>query len=163
MEQPFEVLDGVSAVLSGYTGGEEASPSYEQVSAGRTGHAEAVAIIFDPAVISYSEMVEVFWRNIDPTAVDRQFVDTGRQYRTGIFVRSEAQRTAAEASKQALASSNRFSEPLVTPIEDAGAFWIAEDYHQDFYRTNPAHYQRYRRGSGRDEFIARHWGEEASH
>ena len=163
MEQPFEVLDGVSAVLSGYTGGAEESPSYEQVSRGRTGHTEAVAVLFDPNAVSYQDLVNVFWRNIDPTAVDRQFVDVGRQYRTGIFVRSDAQRTVAEQSKQALVESGRFSDPIVTPVEDAGAFWIAEAYHQDFYRTNPAHYQRYRRGSGRDEFIERHWGDAPSH
>ena len=158
MEPPFEAMSGVKAVLSGYTGGEEPSPAYRQVASGRTGHAEAVRVYFDPDFVTYNELLDVFWRNIDPTDAGGQFVDRGRQYRTGIFVHDEAQRAAAEASKAALAESGRFDAPLVTPIEDAGRFWVAEEYHQDFYQKKPSHYRRYKRGSGRVRFIEEHWG-----
>ena len=157
MEPPFEKLDGVKAVLSGYTGGPEARPQYKQVARGRTGHAEAVRVLFDPDEITYRELLETFWRNIDPTDAGGQFVDRGRQYRTGIFVHSDMQRREAEDSKSRVEASQRF-ERIVTPIEDAGPFWVAEQYHQDFYRKRSEHYRRYRAGSGRDAFIERHWG-----
>jgi peptide methionine sulfoxide reductase msrA/msrB len=160
MEKPFESLEGVSEVLSGYTGGSEESPTYEQVSRGRTGHAEAVRVYYDPARIGYEELLDVFWRQVDPTDPGGQFVDRGRQYRTGIFVHDAAQREAAARSKAELEASDRFDAPLVTPIVEATAFWPAEEYHQDYYRKSPGHYLRYRRGSGRDRFLDRVWGEE---
>ena len=158
MEGPFEAVDGVSEVLSGYTGGAETNPTYRAVSSGLTSHTEAVRVVFDPTVVSYGELVEVFWRAMDPTDAGGQFADRGAQYRPGIFVTSAAQRVAAEASKENLQGSNPFGRPIIVPIEDAGAFWVAEAYHQDYYRTNTAHYQRYRRGSGRSAFLERYWG-----
>ena len=158
MEAPFERLPGVGEVVSGYTGGPEVGPTYEEVSAGDTGHAEAVRVVYDPSVITYERLLEVFWRNIDPTTVDQSFVDHGHQYRTGIFVHTPEQRAAALASKRALEVANRFGAPIVTTIEDAGPFYRAEAYHQDFYRTTPVRYRSYRLGSGRDEYIERIWG-----
>jgi methionine-S-sulfoxide reductase len=158
MESPFERLPGVGEVVSGYTGGPEVGPTYEEVSSGDTGHAEAVRVVYDPAVITYERLLEVFWRNIDPTTVDQSFVDHGHQYRTAIFVHSPAQRAAALASQRALEAAHRFGAPIVTTIEDAGPFYRAEAYHQDFYRTTPVRYQSYRRGSGRDAYIERIWG-----
>ncbi len=160
VEKPFEHLGGVHEVLSGYTGGPELSPTYKQVSSGRTGHTEAVQVQYDPERISYEELLEVFWRQIDPTDAGGQFVDRGSQYRTGIFVADEAQRAAAAKSKASLAASGRFRKDLVTPIEDVGVFWRAEDYHQDYHEKSPAHYRRYRSGSGRDRFLERVWGAE---
>jgi peptide-methionine (S)-S-oxide reductase len=158
MEAPFERLPGVGAVISGYTGGPEVGPTYEQVGSGETGHAEAVRIVYDPALITYEQLLDVFWHQIDPTTVDQSFVDTGPQYRTAIYVHTPEQRAAAEASKRALTAANRFGAPIVTTIEDAGPFYRAEEYHQDFYRTTPGRYQSYRRGSGRDAYIDRIWG-----
>ena len=158
MEPPFDVLDGVRETISGYTGGAEAEPTYQQVSAGATGHAEAVEVLYDPAVISYEELLEVFWRNIDPTTDDRQFCDRGRQYRTGIFVHTEAERAAALASKERIEADKRFAGPVLTEIEDAGPFYRAEEYHQDFYSKNPARYKSYRRGCGRDARLMELWG-----
>jgi methionine-S-sulfoxide reductase len=162
MEAPFERLPGVGAVISGYTGGPEVGPTYEEVSSGDTGHAEAVRIVYDPAVITYEQLLDVFWRNVDPTTADQSFVDHGRQYRSAIYVHSPEQRAAAEASKRALSVANRYGAPIVTTIEDAGPFYRAEAYHQDFYRTTPGRYQSYRRGSGRDAYIERIWGPGAS-
>lgn len=161
MEGPFEALDGVSEVLSGYTGGPEERPTYSQVSHGHTGHTEAVRVVYDPEVVDYDTLLDVFWRSMDPTDGRGQFADRGSQYRPGIFVFDDAQRAAAEASKAALDASGHFDRPIVVPIEDAGPFWVAEDYHQDYYRTNAAHYQRYRRGSGREAFLQQVWGDEA--
>ncbi len=158
MESPFERLPGVGEVVSGYTGGPEVGPTYEEVSSGDTGHAEAVRVVYDPSVITYERLLEVFWRNVDPTTVDQSFVDHGHQYRTAIFVHTPAQRAAALASQRALEAANRFGAPIVTAIEDAGPFYRAEAYHQDFYRTTPVRYQSYRRGSGRDAYIERIWG-----
>jgi methionine-S-sulfoxide reductase len=159
MEAPFDRVPGVVATISGYTGGGEPSPTYEEVGRGRTGHCEAVRVIFDPTQVTYEQLLEVYWRQIDPTQVDGQFADEGRQYRTAIFVHDAAQREAAERSKRAIAASGRFSRPIVVAIEDAGPFYRAEEYHQDSYRKNPAHYQRYRRGSGREGFLERVWGD----
>lgn len=159
MEGPFEELDGVAEVISGYTGGAEPNPTYEQVGSGRTGHTEAVRIVYDPERVRYEQLLEIYWRNVDPTDSMGQFVDRGPQYRPVVFVHDEAQRVAAQASKDALAASGRFASPIVVPIEDAGVFWVAEDYHQDFHVTNPAHYQRYSAGSGRPQFLRRTWGE----
>ena len=157
MEPPFDAVEGVKETLSGYTGGSEASPSYKAVAYGRTGHREAVRVVYDPQVVTYAELLEVFWRNIDPTDVGGQFVDRGPQYAPGIFVHDDAQRAAAEASKKALSASGRFDEPIVVPILESSTFWVAEDDHQNFYEKDPGHYKRYRRGSGRDAFIQRHW------
>lgn len=160
MEGPFEHLAGVREVLSGYTGGTERGPTYEEVGHGRTSHAEAVRVVFDPAQVTYEALLDVFWRSMDPTDGGGQFADRGTQYRPAIWVFSDAQRTAAEQSKAALAASGRFGEPIVVPVLDAGDFWVAEDYHQNYYRTNPDHYLRYRRGSGRVAFLERTWGQD---
>jgi peptide-methionine (S)-S-oxide reductase len=158
MEPPFDVLVGVAATTSGYTGGWVENPTYEQVTAGTTGHAEAVQVTYDPAKISYEELLEVFWRNVDPTTPDRQFVDVGTQYRPAIFYHDEDQRRLAEQSRDRLAASGRFDRPLRTEIVPAGPFYRAEDHHQDYYRKNPIRYKLYRYGSGRDAFLDAVWG-----
>ena len=160
MEPPFEGLHGVRSVISGYTGGPEKNPTYEQVAYGLTGHTEAVQIVFDPAVIEYRQLVEIFWRSMDPTDTGGQFADRGSQYRPGIFVHSEMQREVATLSAQALAESGRFDKPMVVEIVEYDAFYAAEAHHQDYYRTNTAHYKAYRKGSGREGFLARVWGDE---
>ena len=157
MEPPFEKVEGVASVVSGYTGGTESGPSYEEVSSGRTGHVEAVRVKYDPSRVSYSYLLQVFWRQIDPTDAGGQFADRGRQYETAIFVRNVEERRLAEASKKALAQSGVFDKPIVTPIRSSGPFFEAEAYHQDYYKKNPEHYQRYRRGSGREAFLAKTW------
>ena len=159
MESPFEKIDGVSAVISGYTGGTRENPTYEEVSAGGTGHVEAIQVRYDPTRISYDRLLEVFWRNIDPTVEDRQFCDRGTQYQTAIFYHDEAQRSAAERSKAELERSGAFGAVIVTEIVAAGPFYPAEDYHQDFYRKNPLRYQRYHDACGRDERLDQLWGE----
>ncbi|ANM32121.1 methionine sulfoxide reductase [Acidobacteria bacterium Mor1] len=160
MEPPFEKLDGVYSVVSGYTGGEIEDPTYEQVSGGRTKHTEAVEVRYDPTRVGYATLLDVFWRSMDPTDAGGQFADRGPQYRTGIFVLDERQRELAEASKAELAASNRFQKPIVVPIEAAGPFYVAEEYHQDYYKKNARHYMRYRVGSGREGFLANAWGDE---
>ncbi len=160
MEPPFDKLDGVISTTSGYTGGHLKKPSYKQVSAGGTGHAEAIQVRYDPEKISYEELLEVFWRNIDPTAVDRQFCDGGSQYRSGIFVHDAAQREAAERSKAELEANKPFDGPIVTEIVDADTFYPAEDYHQDYYLKNPIRYKYYRYGCGRDKRLEELWGEQ---
>lgn len=158
MEPPFAQLKGVASVMPGYIGGTKANPTYEEVCTGTTGHAEAVQIVYDPAQISYPALLEVFWRNIDPTTTDAQFADHGTQYRTAIFYHSEDQKRLAEESKQALAKSGKFKDPIVTTIEKAGAFYPAEDYHQAYYKKNPLRYNAYKMGSGRAGFIEKNWG-----
>ena len=160
METPFEVLDGVSSVESGYTGGEVEEPTYAQVCAGTTGHAEAIQIRYDPSIISYESLLEVLWRQIDPTDAGGQFVDRGDQYRSGIFYHDEEQKAAALASRERLAASGRFDKPIVTEVTAFTRFWPAEDYHQDFYEKSPARYKSYRKGSGRDAFCDRAWKNE---
>jgi len=160
MEPPFDELEGVISTTSGYIGGSEENPTYSQVSSGKTGHAEAVRVIYDPDVISYERLLEVFWRNIDPLARDRQFCDEGPQYRSAIFYAGERQRELAEASRDALEASGRFDDPILTEIEAAGAFYPAEEYHQDYYRKNPLRYKFYRFGCGRDERLETLWGEQ---
>jgi len=162
MEAPFDKLDGVLATTSGYTGGMRTNPTYEEVSSGRTGHAEAVQVLYDPKRISYEKLLDVFWHNIDPTVKDRQFCDVGNQYRSAIFVHTDAQRSAAEASKAALEKSKPFNAPIVTPIVAAAEFWPAEEYHQDYYIKNPVRYAYYRTGCGRDARLKQLWGS-ASH
>ena len=160
MEGPFEKLEGVKSVVSGYAGGPEVNPSYKAVSSGRTGHVEAVQVTYDPQKISYESLLKVYWRTFDPTDDGGQFADRGKQYRAAIFVNNGAERAAAEASKKALSASGVFKKKVVTPILDAGAFFAAEAYHQDYYKTNPGHYKRYRVGSGRDGFLKKAWGKQ---
>jgi peptide-methionine (S)-S-oxide reductase len=159
METPFEKLDGVVSTVVGYTGGSEKDPTYEQVSAGNTGHAEAIQIVYDPARIGYEKLLHVFWRNVDPLTADAQFCDHGRQYRSAIFVHDEAQRRAAEASKLALAK--RVPRPIVTQIVPAGQFWRAEEYHQRYHEKNPVRYKYYRWNCGRDARLRELWGDDA--
>lgn len=161
MEPPFEKLQGVISVTPGYTGGKKENPTYEEVSSGRTGHAEAVEVLYDPAQISYAKLLDVFWRNIDPTTRDRQFVDSGSQYRTAVFYHNEGQKRLAEETKMKLDRSGRFGKPIVTEIVPAGKFYPAEEYHQDYYKRNSTKYKFYRFNSGRDQYLKRIWGDEA--
>ncbi|GAB4371594.1 MAG: peptide-methionine (S)-S-oxide reductase MsrA [Deltaproteobacteria bacterium] len=161
MEAPFDTLPGMVSVTVGYTGGRVPNPTYEQVSAGTTGHAEAVQIVFDPAKTGYDKLLEIFWRNIDPTVADRQFCDVGSQYRTGIFTHSEEQRRLAEASKERWMREKPFPGPVVTEITEAGPFYPAEEYHQHYYRKNPIRYAYYRTACGRDRRLRQLWGKEA--
>lgn len=162
MEAPFEKLDGVKAVISGYTGGETKNPTYNEVSRGTTGHVEAVQVIYDPEKITYKELLDVYWKQFDPTDAGGSFYDRGHQYTSAIFYHNAEQKVLAEASKKALEESGRFDDPIVTPIKEAGTFYPAEEYHQDYYKKKPEHYKRYRKGSGRDRFIKEHWGDESS-
>jgi peptide methionine sulfoxide reductase msrA/msrB len=160
VEAPFEKIAGVASVVSGYTGGHKENPTYEEVSAGTTGHLEAVQISYDPTKIGYDELLNVFWRTFDPTDAGGSFYDRGTQYTSAIFYHSDEQKALAEASKMALDESGRFDEPIVTPIRPAETFYLAEVYHQDYYKKNPLHYHQYRSGSGRDDFIGAHWGDD---
>lgn len=157
MEKPFEKIDGVKAVVSGYTGGEEENPTYKEVSSGTTEHVEAVEILYDPANVSYDYLLEVFWRQINPTDAGGQFVDRGKQYATAIFYHSEEQKKSAEASLENLRKRKLFDDKIVTPIRKAGVFYPAEDYHQDYYKKNPLRYRYYRYGSGRDDYLTKIW------
>jgi peptide-methionine (S)-S-oxide reductase len=159
MEPPFEALPGVVSVTSGYTGGTKRDPSYEEVSAGGTGHAESVEIVYEPAQIRFEKLLDVYWHNIDPTVADRQFCDVGTQYRSAIFVHDAAQRKAAEASLAEV--QQRLGVPVKTQIVDAGPFYRAEDYHQDYAKKNPIRYRYYRHGCGRDARLRELWGAEA--
>ena len=163
MEGPFEEVEGVTAVISGYTGGETVNPTYSQVSSGRSSHAEAIQIHFDPEKVSYDDLLQIFWRQINPTDSGGQFVDRGSQYRSEIYFHDEAQQKAAQSSKTALASSGRFSRPIVTAVTPYSKFYSAEDYHQDYYKTNPRRYKNYRRGSGRDPYLEKTWGADRKH
>jgi len=163
MESPFDKLPGVVSVTSGYTGGNVKNPAYKQVSAGGTGHAEAVQIVYDPTRIGYAKLLDVFWRNTDPTVVDRQFCDVGSQYRSGIFYHSEEQGLLALKSKVALEKSKPFKGPIVTEVTKAGEFYPAEEYHQHYYKKNPIRYRYYRSGCGRDRRLKELWGDAAGH
>lgn len=158
MEAPFDKLPGVVSVTAGYTGGHKKNPTYEEVSAGGTGHAEAVQVVYDPSRISYSALLAVFWRNVDPTVTDRQFCDMGHQYRAAIFYRGEEQRKAALQSKTALESRRPFRGEVVTEITPAAEFYPAEEYHQHYYKKNPLRYRYYRLGCGRDKRLKELWG-----
>ena len=160
MEHPFEDLPGVTQAISGYTGGKKKNPSYKQVASGQTSHLEAVQIHFDPEKISYADILEVYWRNVNPTDNGGQFVDRGDQYRTGIFYTSEEQKKIAEKSKNKLIKSGRFQKKIVTPIIEAKPFYKAEEYHQDFFKKSYIRYKIYRAGSGRDEYINKLWGKD---
>jgi peptide-methionine (S)-S-oxide reductase len=163
MEAPFDTLPGVVSVTSGYTGGQKKNPTYEEVSAGGTGHTESVQVVYDPARISYGKLLDVFWHNIDPTVRDRQFCDVGSQYRSAIFYHGEEQRRLAVASKEALARSKPFKGPIVTEITAASTFYPAEEYHQQYYKKNPLRYKYYRAGCGRDRRLKELWGSAAGH
>jgi peptide-methionine (S)-S-oxide reductase len=158
MEPPFDKLDGVISTTSGYTGGQTKNPSYTEVSSGVTGHAESVQVIFDPTKVSYTQLLDVFWHNIDPLTPDAQFCDHGGQYRTAIFYHGEEQKRLAEASKEVLEQSGRFTKPIVTEVVPAGEFYKAEEYHQDYYQKNPLRYKFYRYQCGRDQVLAQLWG-----
>lgn len=163
MESPFDKLDGVVSVTVGYTGGHTGKPTYEAVSAGGTGHAESIEVVFDPAKIGYAQLLDVFWHNIDPTAPNRQFCDVGTQYRTAIFYHDAEQKALAEASKKGLEKSGRLPGPIVTEIVPAGEFWPAEEYHQHYYKKNPIRYKFYRYNCGRDRRLEELWGRDAGH
>lgn len=158
MEPPFDKLPGVVSTTSGYTGGIMAGPSYKQVSAGGTGHVEALRVVYDPAKVEYGTLLDVFWRNVDPLDASGQFCDRGREYRPAILVHNEEQRRLAEAAKAQLSASGRFERPIVVPVEQAGDFYEAEDYHQDYYMKNPVRYNYYRWNCGRDARLEQLWG-----
>ncbi len=163
MVAPFEEMRGVVRVLPGYSGGHKENPTYKEVCSGDTGHYEAVQVTFDPSKTPYEKLLDVFWRQIDPTDRGGQFHDRGSSYRTAIFYHNELQREKAEASKKDLSDSKRFGVSIATQILPASTFYPAEEYHQDYHKKNPAHYQQYRRGSGRDAFIEKYWGAEEKH
>ncbi len=158
MEKPFDDIPGVISTTSGFTGGSVRSPSYEQVMSKTTGHVEAVRVVFDPDRVTYGRLLAVFWGEIDPTDPDGQFCDRGAPYRTGVFATTTAQLAAANASKAELERRKPFAAPIVTPVRFAGDFWPAEDYHQDYYKKNPARYALYRSGCGRDARLRQLWG-----
>jgi peptide-methionine (S)-S-oxide reductase len=160
MQHPFDELPGVISTTVGYIGGQEDKPRYAQVSAGNTGHAEAVQIVFEPKIISYSQLLDVYWRNTDPTTPNRQFCDVGNQYRPAIFYHDENQRKLADASKASLEQSKSFPENIVTEIIPAGTFWVAEEYHQNYYINNPVRYKYYRFSCGRDQRLKQLWGDD---
>lgn len=163
MESPFDQLPGVVSVTVGYTGGHLKNPNYKQVSAGGTGHAESIDILYDPQKIGYAKLLDVFWHNIDPTVRDQQFCDVGNQYRTAIFYHTDEQRRVAERSKSDLQKNKPFKEPVVTEIVAAGTFYPAEDYHQHYYKKNPIRYRYYRFSCGRDQRLKELWGSTAGH
>lgn len=159
LQGPFDFLDGVISTSVGYTGGETENPTYDTVSSGSTGHAEAIEVTFDPEKVSYKELLDIFWRNIDPTTINGQFADKGTQYRTAIFYHNSYQKELAENSKMELEQSGKFDKPLVTEIVPASKFYPAENYHQKYYEKNPLRYQLYKEGSGRAGFIKKVWRE----
>ncbi len=159
MVKPFDRYDGVISVISGYTGGTKENPTYKEVCSEETGHYEAVQISFDPEIISYEQLLDIFWMQIDPTDKGGQFYDRGQSYQTAIFYHSEKQKQLAEKSKMKLNQSGRFLKEIVTPILPASVFYEAEDYHQHYYKKNPEHYYSYHVGSGRAGFIKQHWGD----
>lgn len=161
MEKAFDAVPGVLSTTSGFDGGTMKNPTYEDVSYGDTGHAEAVRVVFDPAMVTYDRLLYVYWRNIDPLTRDAQFCDSGHQYRTAIFYLNDEQKRLATASKAALERSGRFKQPIVTEIAKAGPFYAAEARHQDFHRTNPLRYNNYRENCGRDAQLDEIWGKEA--
>ncbi len=163
MQPPYDDLPGIISTTVGYTGGNMPNPTYEEVSTGKTGHLETVQIVFDSTKISYAELLQVFWQNIDPTNPYGQFVDMGSQYQTAIFYHSEKQKELAEKSKEELAKSGKFDKPLATEIRPATTFYPAEKYHQEFYKKNPLRYFNYKAGSGRESFLKKKWGDERKH
>ncbi len=158
MEHPFDKLEGVVSTISGYCGGHKENPTYHEVSAGTTGHTEAVQVTYNPTVVSYKKLLEVFWHNINPVDADGQFVDRGPQYRPGIFYHNDEQKRLAEESLEKLAESGKFQSPIKTEITALDKFYPAEEYHQDYYQKNPVRYGLYRYNSGRDQFLKKVWG-----
>jgi peptide-methionine (S)-S-oxide reductase len=163
MEPPFDELPGVITTTSGYTGGRTKNPTYEQVSSGGTGHAEAVEVLYDPSKITYARLLDVFWKNIDPITANRQFCDIGTQYRSAIYYHTEEQKRLADASKKALEESGRFQQQVVTEVAPASSFYRAEEYHQDYYKTNPIRFKFYKYRCGRDQRLKELWGSSSSH
>jgi peptide-methionine (S)-S-oxide reductase len=161
MEAPFDKVQGVKSTTSGYTGGTKPNPTYEEVSSGSTGHAEAVQVVYDPSKVSYAQLLQIFWHNVDPLTANAQFCDHGHQYRTAIFFHDAEQQRLAEESKRQIEASGRFKAPIVTELVAASTFYPAEDYHQDYYQKNPVRYRYYRFGCGRDARLQQLWGEEA--
>ena len=161
MQPPFDGLDGVITTAAGYTGGQSKNPTYENVSRGNTGHTESVQIVYDPRKVSYETLLDIFWHNIDPTTIDRQFCDVGSEYRTAIFFHDAEQERLAKASKRAIESTKTFSDLIVTEIVSAGTFYPAEEYHQDYSDKNPVRYQVYRFMCKRDARLAELWGSDA--
>jgi peptide-methionine (S)-S-oxide reductase len=162
METQFEGVPGVKSVISGYTGGHKVNPTYEEVGSGTTGHYESVEVHYDPARVTYSKLLDVFWHSIDPTQSDGQFCDVGSEYRSVLFYHGEIQRRLAEQSKKAIEASGVLKKPIVTTITAAGPFYRAEEYHQDFWRKDPVRYRTYRFGCGRDQRLAQLWGKAAA-
>ena len=162
MEPPFDKVDGVLSTISGYTSGTKINPTYAEVSAGKTGHTEALQIVYDPSKVTYEKLLRVFWRNHDPLTANAQFCDKGSQYRAGIYYSTSEERKLAEASKAAIEQSGRFKQPIVTEIVPATAFYPAEEYHQDYYLKNPLRYRYYRASCGRDRRLQELWGDEAN-
>jgi len=162
MEPPFDELPGVISTTSGYTGGRTKNPTYEQVSSGSTGHAEAIEVVYDPSKITYARLLDVFWKNIDPITPNRQFCDIGTQYRSAIYYHNEEQKRLAEASKKVLENSARFQQPIVTEIAAASPFYRAEEYHQDYYKKNPIRFKFYKYRCGRDQRLEELWGTSSS-
>ncbi|NWF74465.1 MAG: peptide-methionine (S)-S-oxide reductase MsrA [Nitrospirae bacterium] len=158
MEEAFEKVEGVLSATSGYMGGTVANPSYEAVSAGRTGHAESVEVVYDPAKVSYQKLLDAFWHNVDPVTANAQFCDHGSQYRSAIFFQTDEEKRASDASKQAIEQSKRFNEPIVTQIVMASQFYPAEEYHQDYYKKNPVRYKFYKYNCGRAKRLEALWG-----
>ena len=160
MQYAFDRVKGVKKTVVGYTGGKATAPSYEDVSSGETGHAESIEVLYDPKEVTYPQLLDVFWHNIDPTTINRQFADAGTQYRTAIFYRNDDEKKAAEDSRAALVKTGKYDKPIVTQLVQAGTFYPAEDYHQEYYQKNPAHFQAYEYGSGRAGYIKRTWGDQ---
>jgi peptide-methionine (S)-S-oxide reductase len=158
MEEVYDKVPGVVSTTSGYMGGKKRNPTYEEVSSGGTGHTEVVQVVYDPSKVSYEKLLDAFWRNIDPTVKDRQFCDSGSQYRAEIFVQGDEQRKAAEASKAAIEKAKPFKDAIVTPITAAGEFWPAEQYHQDYHQRNAVRYKYYKTGCGREARLKQLWG-----
>jgi len=158
MEEAFEKVEGVLSATSGYMGGTVANPSYEEVSAGRTGHAESVEVVYDPSKVSYQKLLDAFWHNVDPVTPNAQFCDHGSQYRSAIFFQTDEEKRASETTKQAIEQSKRFTEPIVTQIVQASQFYPAEEYHQDFYKKNPIRYKIYKYNCGRAQRLEALWG-----
>lgn len=161
MEKPYDIIEGVISTTSGYTGGKEKGPTYQQVSYHMTSHYEAIRVVYDPKKVTYDRLLEVFWHNVDPTQGNGQFCDKGDQYRTGIFTSDPEEIAKAKASKKAV--RKELDKPIVTEILPLQPFWVAEEYHQDFYKKNPGHYNRYRTGCGRDARLRQLWGDKAGH
>ncbi|MBF0302948.1 MAG: peptide-methionine (S)-S-oxide reductase MsrA [Desulfamplus sp.] len=157
MEAPFEEITGVKSVTSGYTGGHKANPTYEEVCSGKTGHCEAIQIVYDPALVNYEKLLDIFWRQIDPTDDGGSFVDRGSQYKSAIFYHNEQQKKEAQASKDKLEASGKFNAPIATKLIQLNTFYPAEEYHQNYYNKNSMRYKFYKIGSGRDEFIKKTW------